>query len=145
MRVGVRVRAPVRTPAGQQHLDGPHQIPPAASEDELKDRRLVSGEDLLEDLQRRPVGSEAEGQVDGAAEAFDEHALLCGADGILLRTLGFGFLLTAAGLGEAVATLLRVGGGLWRLRGVAGVWFGALRGTDRVLLLLTGAPPVFTP
>lgn len=141
----MRVRAPVRTPAGQQHLDGPNQVPPTASEDELKDWGLVSGEDLLEDLQRRPVGSEAKRQVDGAAEAFNEHVLLRRADGILLGTLGFGLLLAAVGLRVAVAALLRAGGGFRWLRSVTGVWFGLFRRADRVLLPLAGAPPVFAP
>ncbi len=145
MRVGVRVCAPIWTPAGQQHLDGPHQVSPTAPEDELQDRRLVSGEDLFKNLQRRPVGSEAERQADGSGEAFDQHALLCGADGTLLRTLGFGFLVSAAGFCQAVAALVWVGGGFWGIWRVAGVWFGALRGADRVLFLLTGAPPVLTP
>lgn len=145
MRGGVRVRAPVSTPAGKQDLNGPHQIPPAPSKDQLQDGRFVSRKDLLKDLQRWSVGSEAERQVDGATEAFDQDALLRGADGIFLRTLRFGFLPTVAGLGEAVATLVRMGGRFWRLRGVAGVWFGALRGTDGVLLSVTGAAPVFSP
>lgn len=105
----MRVRAPVSTPAGKQDLDGPHQIPPAASENELQDRRFVSGEDLLEDLQRWSVGPEAEGQVDGAAEPLDQDALLRGTDGILLGgALRFGLLLAAVRLGGAVAGLFGV-------------------------------------
>lgn len=141
----MRVRAAVSAPAGQEYLDGPHQVPAAASEDELQDRRLVSGEDLLEDLQRRPVGPQAEGQVDGPGQALDQDALLPGADGILLRTVTLSLLLGASSFGDAVSALLRLGEGLWRLRGVAGVWFGSLWRTDGFLLLLTGAAAVFTP
>lgn len=143
VRVAVRVGAPVSTAAGKQDLDGPHQIPSAASKDELQDGRFVSREDLLQDLQRWSVGSEAERQVDGAPEAFDQDVLLRGADGVFRRTPRFGFLPAVAGLGEAVATLVRIGGRLWRLGRVAGVRFGALRGTDGVLLSVTGAAPVF--
>lgn len=140
VRVCVRVRAPVGAPAGQQHLDGPHHVPPAAAQDELQHRRLVRGKDLLQDLQGGPVGAQAEGQADGAPQALDQHARLR-AGGRLLRAVGLGLLLSGPG-----GAVLRDRGGVWGLRGVAGVRFGALGGAGRVLLLLTaraapGVPP----
>lgn len=109
VRVCVRVRAPVRAPAGQQDLDGPYQVPPAAPQDQLQNRRLVGGKDLLQDLQGGAVRAEAEGQTDGAPQALDQYARFR-AGGALLRAAGFGLLL--AGPGEAAAAVLRERGGV---------------------------------